>query len=228
MQSRQATSLRVDQVLYDRLARLARDRGTSITRQLEMAIRGHLEAAVVQDHLPVMQPVLERIVTAHLEATVTAKIDEVKERLASLLARNAMDTAVLYLMNTNRFSDQELAAWRKAAADHVRGRLAEITAKPLATEEMERLKKQVESLTNQLQKKEKALADAQARHEKETDRLEAKISDLRDLAHWYERFLRIVSMEMNSGLLVRRRTFTEVLRDHEKDDPRPNVSVSGL
>lgn len=56
MQSRQATSLRVDQALYDRLAKLARERGTSITRQLEMAIRGHLESAVVEDQMPVVRP----------------------------------------------------------------------------------------------------------------------------------------------------------------------------
>lgn len=39
MQTKQATSLRVDQCFYDRLARLARDRGTSNTRQLELALR---------------------------------------------------------------------------------------------------------------------------------------------------------------------------------------------
>lgn|GEM_PF-3365376 len=141
MQGKQATSLRVDQGLYNRLARLARDRGTSITRQLEMAIRNHLEGAVAEDHLPVVRPVLERVISESLEATITTRIDEVKERMAGLLAKNAMDTAVLYLVETRRWSAEERQAWRKAAADHVRGRLAEMQADVVTAAELAGLKR---------------------------------------------------------------------------------------
>jgi hypothetical protein len=222
MQTKQATSLRVDQVLYDRLARLARDRGTSITRQLELALRHYLEAAVVEEHLPVLQPVMERIITDNLEATVTAKIEEVKERLAGLLAKNAMDTAVLYLRETGRMSAEERQMWRKAAVDHVRGRLAELQGDVLLSEELTSQKRKVEQLAAQVQQKEKALLDVASQHKAERQRLEAELARLQDGSRWKNELLRWLESEWEKGgLLGRRKTFAACVAEFEQHAPRP-------
>jgi hypothetical protein len=222
VQAKQATSLRVDQMLYDRLARLARDRGTSITRQVETAVQAHLEHALMQDHLPVIEPTMARIINANLEATITAKIDEVKQRLAGLLAKNAMDTAVLYLLETRRWSADERQAWRKAAADHVRGRLAEWQADAVLEEEIAGLRRQVEELKGQLRRQEQAFKDAATRHEAEKEHLEEQVEGLHRVLVWKNGLIKWLEVEWEkSGLLGRRKPFQSCVGEFEGQTPKP-------
>lgn len=221
MQVKQATSLRVEQRLYDRLARLARYRGTTITRQLEMAIRAHLEAAVVQEDLPVVQPAMERIISENLEATVGAKIEEMKERLAGLLAKTAMDTAVLYLLETRRWSNEERQMYRKAAADHVRGRLAELHSDVVTSEELAAMKGQVEDLKRQIQQRDKATAAAASQHQQEAERLNRLIKGLEQELARYRELLEWLEAEWDKpGLLNRRKPFRATLADYAQQTGR--------
>lgn len=222
MQAKQATSLRVDQTLYERMARLAKERGTSITRQLELAIRQHLEAAVVGDYLPVVQPAIERIVSESLEATVTAKIEEVKERLAALLAKNSLDTAVLYLMSTRQMSPEENQAWRKAAVSHVRGRLAELQGDALASEERNALRRKLEQVTAQAQQQEKKATSASAEHQEQIRQLRAQLDQMERVIDWHGRLLRWLEAEWDkSGLLGRRKSLQVSVAEFEQQAPRP-------
>lgn len=173
---------------------------------------------MVSDQLPTIRPVMEQIINENLEATITAKIDEVKERLASLLARNAMDTAVLYLVETRRWSAEERQAWRKAAADHVRGRLAEINADSHATEEITALRRKVEHLAGQLQQKEKSLIGAT----EQVQGLRNEIDGLHRVLAWRASLLHWLEQEWDrSGILGRRKPFQACVADFEQQAPRP-------
>lgn len=215
---RQATSLRVDQRLYERIAKLARDRGTSITRQLEIAIQHHLEAAITEDHLPVLKPALERVVTENLEATVTAKIEEVKQRLAGLLAKNAMDTAALYLIETRRMSDQEKGVLRKLAADHVRGRLAELHADVVTEDELRKLKKKVEELQNELREKEREGLIQAARSQDQYQDAIDEIQRVKGAIKWHKGLLKHLEAEWETtgGILGRRKSFQTCVDEYER------------
>lgn len=222
VQAKQATSLRVEQALYDKLAALAKARGTSITRQLEMAIRRHLEGAVVEDYLPILEPVIERVVQSSLEATVTARIEEMKQRLAALLAKNALDTAVIYMLQTRRVTAEEMQSLRKWAADHVRGRLADIKSDGLTADELDRLRAKVKELTADLQRREKAAVEEGAKHREEAQRLREQLSQVQAAGFWYRRLLQWLGQEWEkTGLLGRRKPLEAVIREFEQQDPRP-------
>lgn len=222
MQAKQATSLRVDQALYDKLAALAKARRTSITRQLEMAIRRHLEGAVVEDYLPILEPVVERVVQSSLEATVTARIDEMKQRLAALLAKNALDTAVVYMLQTRRMTPEEMQTIRKWAADHVRGRLADIKADGLTADELDRLRAKVKELTGEVQRRERVAVDEAASHREEVQRLREALNQAHITGHWYRRMVQWLGQEWEkTGLLGRRKPFELAVQEFEQQDPRP-------
>jgi len=215
---KQATSLRVDQRLYERMARLARERGTSITRQLEMAIQQHLESAIMEDHLPVAKPALERVISETLEATVTAKIEEVKQRLAGLLAKNAMDTAALYLLETRRMGDEEKGVLKKLAADHVRGRLAELHADVVTSDQPTKLKKRVEQLETELRESERQRRIEAARSE---DRIKDAVDEIqreKGVVKWYKGLLQHLEAEWENtgGLLRRRKPFQTCVTDFQR------------
>ncbi|MFZ5817463.1 MAG: hypothetical protein ACOY93_19535 [Bacillota bacterium] len=206
MQAKQATSLRVDQALYEKLAVLTKARGTSITRQLEMAIRRHLEGAVVEDYLPILEPVIERVVQSSLEATVTARIEQMKQRLASLLAKNALDTAVIYMLQTRQMTREEMQTFRKWAADHVRGRLADIKAEGLTADELDRLRTHVKELAAEVQLREKAATDQATAHREEVQRLREQLRVAQTAACWYKRVFHWLAQEWEkTGLLGRRK-----------------------
>ncbi|HYF94104.1 MAG TPA: hypothetical protein VD969_17955 [Symbiobacteriaceae bacterium] len=218
MHVKQATSLRVDQRLYERMARLARERGTSITRQLEMAIQQHLESAIMEDHLPVAKPALERVISETLEATVTAKIEEVKQRLAGLLAKNAMDTAALYLLETRRMGDEEKGVLKKLAADHVRGRLAELHADVVTSDQPTKLKKRVEQLETELRESERQRRIEAARSE---DRIKDAVDEIqreKGVVKWYKGLLQHLEAEWENtgGLLRRRKPFQTCVTDFQR------------
>lgn len=223
MHARQATSLRVDQRLYDRLSRLARDRGTSITRQLETAIQHHLEAAITEDHLPVLKRALERVITENLEATVTAKIEEVKQRLAGLLAKNAMDTAALYLLETRRMGDEEKAYLKKMASEHVRGRLAELHADVVVTDELAKLKKKVEALEKELRETERQRRIEGARSEDRIRDASREIVRLQGAIKWHKGLVKHLEAEWENtgGILGRRKPFKTVLAEYEQQADGP-------
>lgn len=218
MHSRQATSLRVDQRLYERLARLARDKGTSITRQLEKAIQHYLESMITEDHLPVLKPALERVITENLEATVTAKIEEVKQRLAGLLAKNAMDTAALYLLETRRMGDEEKAHLKKMATEHVRGRLAELHADNVVSDEIGKLKKKVEELDKDLREKEREQRIEAARNEDRIKDASDEIQRLKGNIKWYKGLLKHLEVEWENtgGILGRRKPFQTCVGEYER------------
>lgn len=222
MQPKQATSLRVEQALYDKLAALAKARRTSITRQLEMAIRRHLEWAVVEDYLPILEPVIERVVQSSLEATVTARIEEMKQRLATLLAKNALDTAVVYMLQTRKITPEEMQTLRKWAADHVRGRLADIKADGLTADELDRLRAKVKELTSEVQRREKSAVDDAAKHREEVQRLRDQLNEARAAGFWYRRLVQWLGQEWEkTGLLGRRKPFDAVIQEFEQQDQRP-------
>jgi hypothetical protein len=222
VQVKQATSLRVEQALYHQLAALAQVRGISITRQLEMAIRRHLEAATVEDYMPILEPVVARVVQQSLEATVTARIEEMKQRLAALLAKNALDTAVVYMLQTRKLSAEEMQTIRKWAADHVRGRLAEIKADGLTADEMASLRAKVKELTGEVQRQQKAETDAGARHLEEVQRLRGQLEQAKDVAFWLQRLQQWLSQEWEkTSILGRRKPFDAVVAEFEQKDPRP-------
>lgn len=218
MHARQATSLRVDQRLYERLARLARDRGTSITRQLELAIQHHLESTITEDHLPVLKPALERVISENLEATVTAKIEEVKQRLAGLLAKNAMDTAALYLLETRRMGEDERAHLKRMASEHVRGRLAELHADAVVTDEISKLKKKVEELEKEVREKERERRIEAARSEDRIKDASTEILRLKGNIKWYKGLLKYLEAEWENagGILGRRKPFQTCLAEYER------------
>jgi predicted DNA-binding protein len=223
VQYKQATSLRVDQRLYDRLARLARDRGTSITRQLEMAIQHHLEAAVIEDDAPIIKPVLERVISENLEATVTARIEAMKERLAGLLAKMATDTAVLYLMETRRLDDRERDMWRKVAVDHVRGRIVELQTDTAAADERAKLKRQVEELSAKVLHKDQDLAEQAGKYRADVQHLEVKTQMLSAALRWHKTLLKVLEeeWEASGGILGRRKTFQVCVAEYERRERRP-------
>lgn len=223
MQAKQATSLRVDQRLYDRLARLARDRGTSITRQLEVAIQHHLEAAIIEDDGPLIKPVLEKVISENLEATVNARIEAMKERLAGLLAKVATDTAVLYLMETRRLSDGERDMWRKVAVDHVRGRIAELQTDTAAADERAKLKRQVEELAAKVSRKDQELAAQAGQHRLEMQDLQVKATMLAAALKWHKTLLKVIEeeWEASAGLLGRRKSFKACVSEYERRERRP-------
>lgn len=218
MHARQATSLRVDQRLYARLARLARDKGTSITRQLEKAIQHYLESMITEDHLPVLKPALERVITENLEATVTAKIEEVKQRLAGLLAKNAMDTAALYLLETRRMGDEEKTYLKKMATEHVRGRLAELHADNVVSDEIGKLKKKVEELEKDLREKERERRIEAARNEDRIQNATGEIQRLKGNIKWYKGLLKHLEVEWENtgGILGRRKPFQTCVGEYER------------
>jgi chromosome segregation ATPase len=190
---------------------------------LETAIQHHLEAAVIEDDGPIIRPVLEKVVSENLEATVTAKIEGMKERLAGLLAKMATDTAVLYLMETRRWSDEERATWRKIAVDHVRGRIAELQTDSAATQEREMLKRKVEELAEKVNRKDNELATRGSQHKREIQAMEDEVQQLRSVISWYKEMVTALEgeWEASAGLLGRRKTFRAAVADFERQSRRP-------
>jgi predicted DNA-binding protein len=219
---RQATSLRVDRVLYDRLADLARSRQTSISRQLEQAIRHYLEAALVKDHAAVIQPAIERVIQENLEACISQKIDEMKDRLAGLLAKQAVDGACVYLLNTYRLNGEELASLRREAARHVRGHLSNLQADIALSGELERLRGEVNRLTVELQARERTIE----RLRSELEPLQSHADQLRQEVAWHDSLLTWLSQEWGRSLL-RRRPLQQLIDEYQRADRHPRSAQHG-
>lgn len=225
VRARQSTSLRIDQILYDRLAELAASRRTSITRQLEKAIQLYLETAVVEKDLDIVQPALRKVINDNLESALMEKIDQVKERLASLLARVAVDSAAVYLIQTQKYSEDQIARLRGVAAKHVRGKVADFQADDVLAEELESLRSQVMALQSALRTKEGELATSKSNHEASMKQLKAEVDGLHRMLVWQKGLLNWLKDEWDKqGMLTRRKPFTAVQDEYHQKHPQPLVS----
>jgi len=114
--------------------------------------------------------------------------------------------------------EEERAVLRKLAADHVRGRLAELHADVVTSDELAKLKKRVEELQAQLRQKESELRVAMARSEDRLKDAADEIQRVKSAVKWHKGLLKHLEAEWDNtgGLLGRRKPFQACLAEYER------------
>lgn len=224
---RQVCSLRIGSELYTALTNLAREKGTTITEQLERAVRAHLQHTTVEASTTYLRPALGEIISGELDAKLGERFHRMQERLAALLAKVAVETGmVLYLTVGNEPDSQraydESRAW---AAKNIRQKLPElIDLSHVAKSEMDALRARLETeeqtrvdAERKLEWERKAHAGAKQR----ADRAEALVRYHEAVERWHWQRDQWATEQHNTQGVIKRKPLEHFLAEFERRTPRP-------
>jgi hypothetical protein len=224
---RQVCSLRIGSDLYTALTNLAREKGTTITEQLERAVRAHLQHATVEASTTYLRPALGEIISDELDAKLGERFHRMQERLAALLAKVAVETGMVLYLSVSDRADGERAyddarAW---AARNVRQKLPElIDLGHVARSEMEALRARLEAEQQARIEAERRLEWERKAHsgEKErADRAQQRIQYFEAVERWYWQRDRWATEQYNSQGVIKRKPLEHLMADFERRTPRP-------
>lgn len=186
----------MDPDLYADLQEVARRKGTTISAQLENAIREYVQRSLVGRVMPFLQPHLQALINAEVRAIVGEQVAAVKDRLAGLLAKVALDTAsVLYFVGNPQRDGYRMEHARAWAAGHGGKRVQGALDQEKATEqEVEALRARLAEMKPALAlaraQAQKAEQDAAARLQQTVAGLQAELARERAAREKYEQILR--------------------------------------